>query len=307
MTRKYQLTLLQTVIGITLLVTISAQTFAASQQQLSSRKLRSMARIMMTYGNYEQARGYAESAYSKARSTQSDVGETALCLIDLGTVYSNLNMLSEAAEYLQSGVELQKQALFGSHPYVAHTYRLLSDVQRRSGDLQQAEESLSTAIEIMLTHCSLQSNEMAPFILESANLYDAKGQFELAQENYQKALDMAEQSYGKQHLMTSNILKSMSDCSFHQQDYQQADAYITSAIEIQGKLFGRYSPMVVDAWLAKAKICRVLGRTDRSEYYLSKAVASVEKNRDVVTVARVYEQVNQIRSEKLYAAAGDLD
>lgn len=309
MMRKYRNSLLKATIYLMLLVGLSVESVAATQNRsnLSSQKLRSMARIFMTYGDYEKARGLAEKAYSAARAGNTEANETALCMIDLGTVYSNLDMLSEAARFLESGVELQKQALFETHPYVAHTYRLLSDVQRRSSQLAQAEQSLAVAVGIMLEHCDLQSKEMSPFILESAKLYSAKGQFAKAQENYQIALDMIEQSYGPQHLMTANVLESMAQCSFIQQDYDRADGYITSAMAIQSKLFGRTNPMLVDVWLTKARIQRAKGQIDRSEYYLSKATASVENSRNVVTLAKVYEQVNQVRNEKLVAAAVSLN
>ena len=84
----------------------------------------------------------------------------------------------------RSGVQLQKKALFDDHPYVAQTYRMLSDVQRRAGDLDKAEQSLAQAVSIMLNHCDIESKEMSPFILESAKLYAAKGDFEKAQADY---------------------------------------------------------------------------------------------------------------------------
>ena len=260
----------------------------------------------MTYGDYEKARGLAEKAYHTAQAAKADNNEVALCMIDLGTVYSNLNMLSEAAKYLESGAALQKQALFDTHPYVAHTYRMLSEVQRRDGQLEKAEQTLSSAVKIMLENCDLQSNEMSPFILESAKLYTAKGDFKKADENYQIALDMVQQTHGQSHLLTANVLESMAECNFLQHEYDKADEYISAAMAIENKLFGRYNPVLVDTWLAKARICRAMGKIDRSEYYLSKVTASVEKSKNVITLAQVYEKVNQIRNEKLYAAAVNL-
>ena len=288
---------------------IHSLTFAkvTEQKQLSSKKLRSMARIFMTYGDYEKACGLAEKAYATALKAEAETNEVALCMIDLGTVYSNLNRLSDAGKMLQEGVTLQKQALFDNHPYVAHTYRLLSDVQRRDGQLETSEATLAKAVNIMLTHCSLESNEMSPFILESAKLYSAKGDFAKAEENYKVALDMIEETYGKQHLLTANVLESMAECCLTQQKYDKADTYISSALAIEGKLFGRYNPVLVDSWLTKARICRANGQVDRSEYYLNKAVASVEKSRNAITLARVFEQVNRIRTEKLYVAAVGLN
>ncbi|MBL7214234.1 MAG: tetratricopeptide repeat protein [Phycisphaerae bacterium] len=302
MIQKYRIGIIY---GLLIVVLLSLQGIAATKnnnKELSTKNLRMMARVYMTVGNYEKARGLAEKAYSVAQKTSTETGEMALCMIDLATVYGNLGLLSESGRMFQSGIELQKQALFADHPYVAQTYRMLSDVQRRAGDLDKAEQSLSRAVSIMLNHCELQSKEMSPFIFESAKLYSAKGQFQEAQANYQMALDMAEQNYGSRHLMTANILESMAQCSLKRHDFEQADGYISKAMSIQRGLFGRQNPLMVDAFLTKARICRAKGQLDRSEYYLSQATASVEKNRNAITLARVYEKVNQIRNEGIAVA-----
>ena len=300
MAQKYRIGIICTII----VAFLSLQGVAATKntKQLTSRKLRTMARIYMTWGNYDKARGFAEKAYSMAQKTSAESNEMALCMIDLATVYSNLGLLSDSDRMFQAGIELQKQALFADHPYVAQTYRMLSDVQRRAGDLDNAEQSLSQAVSIMLNHCDIQSKEMAPFIFESAKLFSAKGQYEQAEANYRMALDMAEENYGPRHLMTANILESLAHCDLKQHKFAQADEYISKAMTIQRGLFGRQNPLMVDVLLTKAKICRSQGQIDRSEYYLSQATASVEKSRNAITLARVYEKVNRIRNEGVTVA-----
>lgn len=304
--KKYNLLL-----TVLIIVLLSVQSFAGvtthTDKRTSTKRLRTMARVYMTYGNYDKARVYAEKALSEAQATDTEANEMALCLIDLATVYSNLDLLPESDRLFQAGISLQKQALFGEHPYVAQTYRMLSDVQRRAGHLDEAEQSLSQAVAIMLNHCDIQSNEMSPFILESAKLFEARQDYEQAQINYMMALDMAEENYGPRHLMTANILESMAQCALRQDDFEQADICISKAMSIQRNLFGRLNPVMVDVFLTKATICRAKGEADRSEYYLAQATASVEESRNVVMLARVYERVNQIRRADVIAAAANLN
>lgn len=289
---------------------LSVQGFAAvnrsADKKMSTQTLRTMARIYMTYGNYEKARPIAEKAYTLAQANAVESNEMALCMIDLATVYSGLGMLSKSDQMFEAGIVIQKQALFADHPYVAQSYRMLSDVQRREGDLEHAEQSLAEGVSIMLNHCDIQSKEMSPFVLESAKLFVAKGDFQQAEANYRMALDMIEQNYGPAHLMTANVLESMAECSLIQQQYDQADTYISRALTIQKQLFGRENALMIDTWLTKARICRANGQIDRSEYYLSKVTASVEKSRNAVTLAQVYEKVNQIRNNAVVAAAGNI-
>ncbi|MHC5115679.1 MAG: tetratricopeptide repeat protein [Planctomycetota bacterium] len=156
-------------------VLVSVAPAGRRDKQMSTKTLRSMARAYMAFGKYEKAHTVAAQALQRARSQSTDPGEMALCLIDMGTVCSYEGLLTQARERLEEGVEFQKKALFDDHPYVAHTLRMLSDVCLRQGDLEQAETVLSQAVGIMLNHCDLQSKEMAPFILESANLQLEKG------------------------------------------------------------------------------------------------------------------------------------
>ena len=306
MTQKHQYQLRIRITSlITLIVLMSAAGSAAVShlpKDRSCRTLRTMARVYMTYGEYDKARGFAEKALNTARQTDVEANEMALCMIDTATVYSNLGMFEESQQLFLSGIQTQKQALFDTHPYVAQTYRMLSDLQRRAGELEQAEQSLAEAVSIMLNNCDIQSNEMSPFILESAKLLAAKGQFDDAEANYRMALGMIRENYGPRHLMTANVLENMAQCCFIQNELDRADTYITEAIAIRRGLFGRQNAMLVDVWLTKAQICRAQGQLERSEYYLTSAAGSVETCKDFVKVAEVHEKINRIRNANAYVA-----
>lgn len=284
-------------------VLVSVAPAGRRDKQMSTKTLRSMARAYMAFGKYEKAHTVAAQALQRARSQSTDPGEMALCLIDMGTVCSYEGLLTQARERLEEGVEFQKKALFDDHPYVAHTLRMLSDVCLRQGDLEQAETVLSQAVGIMLNHCDLQSKEMAPFILESANLQLEKGDLKRASDNYQAALDIYEQSFGSQHLMTANVLEKMARLHIVRNDTQEADSLMSQSLNIKTRIYGRYHPQLIDSWLAMARMCKQQGQSERCEYYLAKSTETVSNTRNAVTMARVYEQVNQIRKQTLVASA----
>jgi len=292
-------------VSIILLLSILVGVAPAGRRdkQMSTKTLRSMARAYMAFGKYEKAHLFAERALRQGQSQKTDTGEMALCLIDMGTVCSYEGLLTQARRRLEEGVELQKEALFADHPYVAHTLRMLSNVCLRQGDLEQAEAVLSRAVGIMLNHCELQSKEMAPFIFESANLQFAKGNLNQARNNYQTALDAYEQSYGSQHLMTANVLEKMARLHTAQNDTEKATQLLSRSLKIKTRIYGRYHPGLIDSWLAMARLYKQQGQTERCEYYLAKSTETVSNSRNAVTMARVYEQVNQIRKQGLIAAA----
>lgn len=288
---------------ITLLLSLIVLVPASVASKPSSTKtLRSMSRAYMAFGKYEKAHKLAAKALKKARAENSDPGETALCLIDLATVCSYENLLSDAVHYYEKGVILQKSALFDTHPYVAQTLRMLSDVYRRQGNIEQSESALTEAVKIMLDNCSVESKEMAPFILEAGNLKFAKGQYELALGNYLKALDIFEQNYGPKHLMTANVLEKLARVHLLQENPAQADIAMKESLQIKSGIFGRYHPNLIDSWLEMARICKSQGKMERCEYYLAKSTETASQSNNVITMARVYEQVNAIRKEGLVAA-----
>jgi tetratricopeptide (TPR) repeat protein len=294
---------LKSIFIFALCVVFFGSAFAKSNdKELPTKTLRSMARAYMAFGKYEKAHVLAERALAQAKLEKTEDGEMALCLIDMGTVYGYEGLLSQAAEKFEEGVQLQKKALFDTHPYVAHTLRMLSDIYRRQDNLEQAEAVLSQAVRVMLDNCDLHSKEMAPFILESAKLQFAKGQTEEALANYQTALDIYEENYGSQHLMTANVLEDMALLCMVQKDTDQAGQLMSASLAIKSKIFGRYHSELIDSWLTMARICKYQGQPERCEYYLAKSTETASESRNAIMMARVYEQANQIRKEGIVAA-----
>ncbi|MCE5184737.1 MAG: tetratricopeptide repeat protein [Planctomycetaceae bacterium] len=284
-------------------VLLSTPLCAQNSQLISTKSLRSMARAYLSFGKYDKAAAAAQKALQQAQEQHAETGELALCMIDLGTVYSYEGQLKEAQVKFEKGIELQKQALFAEHPYVAHTLRMLSDVCRRQGDLEKAETVLSEAVQIMLKNCDLQSKEMAPFVAETAHLQFAKGELDKAQSNYVLALDLMESTYGTNHLVTANLKENYAKLLMARHEYATADELLSSALTVKTRIFGRYDLTLVDNWLTKAYLCQVQGKTEQCEYYLAKSTASAAESRNVITMARIYDKVNKIRAGGLFALA----
>ena len=280
----------------------SVQTQAAVKKDAASKTLRSMARTYLAFGDYEKAQTFAQKALDKANNS-ADLGEKAICLIDMATIYSYQDRLAKSEKLFTQGIQLQKQALFGNHPYVAQSMRMLCEVYRRQGDYSRARQTLTEAIEMMRANTSSESKEMAPFLLEAANLLMDTGKYEESEVQYQKALKLFKETYGANHLMTANVYESMAKLYLAQGNLEEADQHVSEALKTKTRIFGRYHSVLIDSMLTKARICRMQGELEKSEYYLDKVKGTVADSKNVVTTARVYEQVNQIRREGLVATA----
>lgn len=269
----------------------------------STRTLRTMSRAYMAYGQYDKARTLAETAVSQSRQGDVEVGEKALCLIDLGTVYSCENRLEDAAMMLKEGVVLQQEALGEQHPYAAHTLRMLSDVYRRLGNLGAAESALGEAFSVMLAHTQIQSREMAPFLIESAKLAAAAGRVEESRKTFETARQMILVSYGTDHLYTAQVMQGIAEAALACGDLQEAREQIGESVRLQERFFGERSQMLIAGWLVGARIERACGALGESEVYLQKAIAAAQQGRNVITLARVHEQAGAIRAESVLTAS----
>ena len=96
--------------------------------QVSSRKLRSMARVYMAYGEYGKAQPLLEQALASAKKINIPDYESAMCLIDIACLYNKQNKLTDAEESCEQGLELQQKFLYEKHPHIAYTLRILSSI-----------------------------------------------------------------------------------------------------------------------------------------------------------------------------------
>jgi len=272
-------------------------------QTLSTKTLRTMARAYMAYGQYDKAQALAEKAAIQSQKGQVELGEQALCLIDLGTVYSYQDMLDDAAVMLAEGVRLQQQAIGADHPYTAHTLRMLSDVYRRQGNLSAAEDALGQAFAVMLADTSIQSRQMTPFLMAAAQLCAAQGRYEAACMTFQVAEQMAIAAYGATHLYTAQVMQGAAEAAMACGNLDYAQEQIERSVQIQERYWSNNPAMLIGGWLSKARISRACGALGESELYLRKAIAAAQQGRNVVALAGVYKQVNAIRAETLYTAA----
>ena len=270
-------------------------------QSTSTTTLRSMARIYMAYGNYDKAQTIAETALAQAQRQNITGEELAMCLIDLGTVYSYQDMLEESADMLNKGIQQQKQSV-GNHPYVAYTLQILSDVYCRAGQYDRAQETLDKALLIMSRYHKQQDREMLTFQASSAKLLAAQGQAAQAGILYCEILARTIELYGDNHLQTANVLMGAARADLLEGNIDSAGQRLNQAMLIQEKYFGPNHQMLIEAWLMMAQINRAAGNAAEAEIWLDKVIQAAQTRHNAVTLARLYEKINTIRTQNVYMA-----
>jgi tetratricopeptide (TPR) repeat protein len=260
----------------------------------SSKTLRSMARVYMTYGEYAKAQPLAENALTLARAEGAADSEIAMCLIDLATLYTYQEKLVDAEEMCKSGLELQKITLHKNHPYLAYTSRTLSSIYYEQGEYSKAKSVLDDAVVIMLDNPIVDDQAMAPFFVDMARILVAQGNLEQAENYYQKVIPVINACYGPDHLYTASVLADVAKLYFLQERYAEAEKLINQAIAIQEKIYGSDHHLISASWLTKAKICQKQGNFVQAEQLINKSLAALEKSGNAAALEKFQKAAKDI-------------
>ena len=278
---------------LSVLFLLTASPVRGAEFNNSTQTLRMISRSYIVLGEFKKAYFYAEKAVEQ--SNTATIKERALCLIDMGTVCYNYEKLDEAVLYFQQGIELQKIALTDDHPYVAYTLRMLTDVYGRMAHLEQAQTVLDEAFTIMQHYCGYHDKEMAPFIFESAKLKFKEDQLQLAQDQFEAALDLYLHYYGENHILTAAVQEQMAELYLATGDLSRADALIRDSLATRSRVFGRNHPSLVTGLLTMVRVCRLKNDMEKLEYYLAQTKASAVKSHDIIKIAKVFQKIRNIR------------
>lgn len=291
-------------IGFLIMLVLSVSAFSSVRKdQLPSRKLRNIARLYMAYGQYDKAEGYLLQALHSLQSEESSQAEKAICLIDLATLYSYQDRLAQSEELFLRGLAAQQNALGPEHPYVAHTLRNLTAVYIRMQQLDRAAETLEWAFDIILQHHLPENRVLTPFYIDQAILLTHMGSYDEAEILFLELFNQVRTEFGQQHLYSAQIHKGLAELYLQTGQYASAASHLQSLLEIQQTVYGRNHQILADSYLLGARISREQGDLQQMKDYFNKALAALVPSGDLIAVARLYEQMESIRSADTIAAA----
>ncbi|HOQ05973.1 MAG TPA: tetratricopeptide repeat protein [Anaerohalosphaeraceae bacterium] len=289
--------------GLMFLMLSSALSASFQQDQLPSRKLRSIARLYMAYGQYDKAEGYLLRALQHSQSDDASDSERAICMIDLATLYSYQDRLAESEELFWRGLAAQQNALGPDHPYVAHTLRNLTAVYIRQHRLDRAAETLEWAFDIILKHHTPDNRILTPFYIDQAALLTQLGAWDEAEAIFTEMLEKVTVEFGQNHLYTAQVRKGLAELYLETGQYELAAQQLRQVLAVQQIIYGQTHRTLLDSYLLGAKICRLQGDLQQMQTYFDKALSTVISSGDTVSVARLYEQIDKIRSDDFIIAA----
>ena len=268
------------------------------EKALSSKALRSMARVYTAYGQYAKAQPLIEQALLAARKSNASDYELAMCLIDRASLYKKQSRLSDAEKNCLQGLILQKSALSDDHPYIAYTLRILSSIYQEQGNLRQAKSALEKARVIMLDCHNKDDYPMVPLNVDTAKLLVAQGNLSQAEPHYSHALSIINK-HRPDHLYKATVLENLAELYLLQGKYVQAEPLINEAISMKENSYGPEHQLLVPALFTKARIERVKGNYATSEKSIQRALIAVAKTENITRIVSSQQLAKEIRSGKI--------
>ena len=242
----------------------------------SCSSLRSVARVYMASGGYENARPYLVKALQLAKETDASDSEMSACMLDLAYLYKNQGRLVEAEATCVSGLELQEKAYSQNHPYIAYTLRILSEIYLEQARYKEAVETLERALTIVRGYSLEDDQELAPFKVDMARLLTAQGDYIKAESYFSEAMVSIEKHYGPNHLYTTKVLCSMAALYVLQERYTEAEELVSRVLPVQQRIYGRGHHFLVPVWLVKSSIYEAEGDWANAKAFLEKSLDSLE-------------------------------
>jgi len=250
------------------------------ERAYSSGSLRTMARVYMASGGYEKAQSFLVEALHLAKETDAPDSELSACMLDLAYLYKNRGRWLQAERACRSGLGLQEKAYSQSHPYVAYTLRILSEIYRNQARYREAADTLERAITIVRGFSLEDDQELAPFKVDLARLLTAQGDYVKAEAYFKEVIKTIENSYGPDHLYTTRVLCSIAALYVHQQRYAEAEELISRLLPIQERVYGPDHHFLVPVWLVKSSIYEAEGDLVNTKMLLEKSLGAVENLTD---------------------------
>lgn len=277
-----------------------------AQQITSCPKLRSLARIYMSFGEFNKAQPFAEKAMDLAKETAVDNKELSMCMLDLAYIYNGQGRYDEARDLYLSALKLQEQVYYSEHPYIAYTLQNLSITYKEQGNYAQAEAALEKAFSIMQVNHTPNDPAMTPFLVEKANLYLRENKLPEAEQYYLSALDLINKTYGPDHLYTANVNSGLAELYTLQGRFNDAEALIGKARQIQERIYGQEHYLVVPTWLTTARIYQAKGDKNMAEDMIQKASNAIQKKGNIAAIIKLGQKIEEIRSISTFAGKPSL-
>ncbi|MFN0111063.1 MAG: tetratricopeptide repeat protein [Blastocatellia bacterium] len=207
--------------------------------------LRRLGSLYQAQGRYQEAEELLLRALSSAKTVFGKRSqEVAEVKHHLATLHQECGRFDEAAKYYWRALKGYQQSpraeSFESFESsnVASLYHDLSSLERKRGNLAEAEELATQSLEMNMRVQGLTHSTVAAEMVWLADLLTERKKFDDAERLYRGAIGIIEQVYEAEHYEIANTLAKLASLSATQNRMAEAERCLLRAARIKEKLFG---------------------------------------------------------------------
>jgi tetratricopeptide (TPR) repeat protein len=217
----------------------------------ASHPLFTLGRLMKTLGQYDHAEQFYRMLTAETTSFSGNPVEQAKLYSDLGTIYMDKRLYSQALAYFQQSLKYD--------PNSAECYGNLGLVYQELNQHEQALEHLHRAIE--LNQARAVSTQRAAIQFNNiGTVYYKQKKFNQAKLNYEQALKLRVECLPPTHPDIAQSYSNIGAVSYAQKDYDGALSSFTQAVEIKSASLPSDHPSLAITFnnIARALACQGL-------------------------------------------------
>lgn len=154
----------------------------------------------------------------------------------VGDVYYNLGLFDDALPLLDQSRNIRMRT--GSPLELAQVHESIARVQQSKGDLNGAENSYRTALELFKNEGNQASRKLSAIRVKLAMLLTDKSEYEESESLLSEALFHQKSSFGEKDPDVAETLRSFGILFHRQSDLDRAEVYYQEALALNRELYG---------------------------------------------------------------------
>jgi len=224
---------------------------------------------------YKQAKSYGSAILQRISQPVRDAS-FARVLFELGWIHCDLGDATNAIEYYEQALSIDKEVYGDRHPSVARILGNLGLAWNDLGDAQNAIEYYEHALSIDKEVYGDRHPSVAASLSNLGTAWRDLGDAQKAIEYYERALSIDKEVYGERHPRLATILGSLGVAWYDIGDAQNAIAYYEQALSIDKEVYGDRHPGVAINLSNLGEAWRELGDAQKAIAYYEQAL-SIDK------------------------------
>lgn len=190
----------------------------------------------------------------------------------------NVNRIDDAMLDTRKALDVLSRANLSTTRFFAMNTHNLGVLQRKKGNLVEAESNFLKAIEQRRTIYAGDHPDVAESIHGLANVYRAKNQFEKAEKYFLEAGKIRDDCVGPDHPSNLSGMRDLASCYYASARYSEAERLLKTVLEVEKTRFGTNHKTFATNTNDLGEVYRMAGRLADAERLL---VQSVEVTRIV--------------------------